>query len=375
MKKISFYILSLFLFFILFELIFTTFFYLKSSYTGPLFRMFVKSDNFQENIILENVKIDKKTDKMVPGSYDINGIKYFINSKGFRGNDFAKENKNNCRIISLGGSITLGVEKTYPNELEKLIIKDNNKCESLNFGMGSKGINYIENLFYNEVVNYSPNIITIMTNRNATMYDSYGNSSKSPGIITSRMSLYIYKLHRFTFSNIMTYRFLDLAVKRVIFLSVKEKNKIINPDDPSILHSINFFSNKYFNQLANIAILSEKNGIKLVLIKEPYYLDIELQKKLKNLDIQDLLQKLIDYNDENYPNKSNLFWIYTNALLNKTFDKIKMNYKNVIVVDPTSLLYSMKKEENFLPDSSNHLNNNGHIIVAEEIYKKIKNKF
>ena len=51
-----------------------------------------------------------------------------------------------------------------------------------------------------------------------------------------------------------------------------------------------------------------------------------------------------------------------------------MNYKNVIVVDPTSLLYSMKKEENFLPDG-NHLNNNGHIIVAEEIYKKIKNKF
>ena len=30
------------------------------------------------SIILENVKIDKKTDKMVPGSYDINGIKYFI---------------------------------------------------------------------------------------------------------------------------------------------------------------------------------------------------------------------------------------------------------------------------------------------------------
>ena len=53
-----------------------------------------------------------------------------------------------------------------------MIIKKNDKCESLNFGMTSKGLNYIEELFFNEVIEYDPNIVTIMTNRNSTMYDS-----------------------------------------------------------------------------------------------------------------------------------------------------------------------------------------------------------
>ena len=37
--------------------------------------------------------------------------------------------------------------------------------------MGSKGLNYVEELFFNEVIGYEPNIVTIMANRNATMYD------------------------------------------------------------------------------------------------------------------------------------------------------------------------------------------------------------
>ena len=68
-----------------------------------------------------------------------------------------------------------------------------------------------------------------------------------------------------------------------------------------------------------------------------------------------------------------MFWIYTNALLNNYMDKIKEDFNEVIIVDPTQKLYSMEKEKNFLKDG-NHLNNNGHIILAEEIYRKIKNK-
>ena len=46
---------------------------------------------------------------MVPGTYLIDDVKYFINSKGFRGKDFKKK-FSNCRIISLGGSITFGLK-------------------------------------------------------------------------------------------------------------------------------------------------------------------------------------------------------------------------------------------------------------------------
>ena len=113
--------------------------------------------------------------------------------------------------------------------------------------------------------------------------------------------------------------------------------------------------------------------VKLVLIKEPYYLDIKFQQNLNNLNSDELLERLINYNEEKYYNKRNLFWIYTNALLNNYMDKIKEDFNEVIIVDPTQKLYSMEKEKNFLKDG-NHLNNSGHIILAEEIYRKIKNK-
>ncbi len=375
MKKFLFIILALTIFTAILELIFTTFFYLKTEYSGPLFRVLIKDKITQENIILTNIKIDNKNGKMVPGSYSIDGTKYFINSKGFRGGEFKKENFSDCRVISLGGSITFGVEKSYPSELGKIIKdKKNDNCESLNFGITSKGLNFIEKLFNEEVINYSPNIVTIMANRNSTMYDSYGSGSKAPGIISNKKELYLYKVHSFLFSNIMTYRFFDLTIKRIIFITSNETNKIINPDNPTLKHSTKYFEKKYYNQLANIATLSRNNNIKLVLIKEPYYLDTKLQLELKKIKVEKLLKRLINFNEENYINKSNLFWIYTNAILNNSMDKIKEQFNEVIVVDPTIELYSMKKEINFLKDG-NHLNNNGHTIVANKIYQKIENEF
>ena len=55
----------------------------------------------QENIILSSIKINKKNGKMIPGTYMIDDIEYFVNTKGFRGKDFKKENQSKCRIISL----------------------------------------------------------------------------------------------------------------------------------------------------------------------------------------------------------------------------------------------------------------------------------
>ena len=46
-----------------------------------------------------------------------------------------------------------------------------------------------------------------------------------------------------------------------------------------------------------------------------------------------------------YSDKSKLFWIYTNAILNKTLDDIKSINNEVIVVDPTVRLYGEKKEK------------------------------
>ena len=43
----------------------------------------------------------------------------------------------------------------------------------------------------------------------------------------------------------------------------------------------------------------------------------------------------------------------------------------MIVVDPTVRLYSEKKENYFTIDG-NHLNNEGHEVVADELYMNIK---
>ena len=129
-KKFFFFSITFVIILLLSEIIFTSFFYLKSDFSGPILRLFLKENKTTEDMIMENVKIDTKTNKMVPGKYLIKGLEYSINSKGFRGDEFSNENKNNCRVISLGGSITLGVEKSYPEILGDTL-KKKNKIQSL----------------------------------------------------------------------------------------------------------------------------------------------------------------------------------------------------------------------------------------------------
>ena len=77
----------------------------------------------------------------------------------------------------------------------------------------------------------------------------------------------------------------------------------------------------------------------------------------------------MDYKkEENYLNKENLFWIYTNAILNKNLDEIKA--ENIAVVDPTLILYSKNKEIFFQKDGL-HLNENGNKVIAEKIIEEL----
>ena len=66
-----------------------------------------------------------------------------------------------------------------------------------------------------------------MANRNSTMYDSYGSGSKTPGNISSKRQYYIYRINKFLFSNIMTYRFFDLSYRRVNFLISKDNANLV----------------------------------------------------------------------------------------------------------------------------------------------------
>ena len=167
---------------------------------------------------------------MLPGVYENNGVEFTVNSLGFATKEFTLENKSNCRIISFGGSTTLGIEtdSPYTKILEKKLKSNEFNCEVLNLGFSGMGLNFIENLLVTEAINYSPNIITIMSNRNSVMYDSYNNSAITPDIISNNIDFYKYKLRKFLFSEVMTYRFLELSTKGILgLLYNKENNKLL----------------------------------------------------------------------------------------------------------------------------------------------------
>lgn len=398
LKNLIFFIFINFIFFFIIEIIFTFFFiYHQSNYHGPLAKIFSDMEMQEDETIVYKIKWNKYTNKMEPGTYNYEGYEYKVNSLGFLGEEFSIENKKKCRIISFGGSTTAGLAsgQPYPEILEKKLYQKNIDCEVLNFGFGGKSLNYIEHLLVNEAINYSPNIITIMSNRNAVMYDSYGSSSVSPDIIKSHFDYNIYKVNKFLFSKIMTYRFLNLSYKRILSLTSNKEDKILHPYDSNTFHLKNYFTSKYFNQMNNIVNFCKKNNIKVVLIKQafyPVYTDLKYQKSLESLTNEKIIKKLLNYQkntnvtelrvseeqlvvdnlniEEN--KKKDLFWIYTNQILNNFLDKVKIKNPEVVVVDPTKALLSDAK--NFFKDGL-HLTPYGNEIIAEGIFLSIMEKF
>ena len=73
-------------------------------------------------------------------------------------------------------------------------------------------------------------------------------------------------------------------------------NKIISPFNPRNFHSIKYFQNGYKDQILRINSYCKKKGIKLVLIKQAYFIDPDFQKNIYSLSKDELIKKLINYN-------------------------------------------------------------------------------
>ena len=97
----------------------------------------------------------------------IDGVKYKINSHGFRGHEYAFEKaKDVFRIAVIGDSITWGyteLSETYPKVLERELkrnIKDK-KVEVLNFGIQGVGLQNHLAILTERVLKYSPDLIIV----------------------------------------------------------------------------------------------------------------------------------------------------------------------------------------------------------------------
>ena len=97
-----------------------------------LFKPFISKIEKTIDVVEYDVDWNYETNKMTPGKFKHNNINYVINSKGFRGKEFNKK-KDKIRILSFGGSTTIGLEspddKTYPYLLENLLNKNEKKYE------------------------------------------------------------------------------------------------------------------------------------------------------------------------------------------------------------------------------------------------------
>ena len=372
LKKTLFFILSNVFLFFLIEIIFTLFFvFHKSNYYGPFARLFLTEKNIPGKTIKYDVQYSKKTGMLMPGEYYYNDILYKVNKFGFIGEEVDIENKTGCRVVALGGSTTAGVEteRPYPKILENLLNQNQLNCEVLNFGFSGKGLNFLEKILVNEVLKFNPNIVLLTSNRNSIMYNSYITSSVATDIISNKFQLMLYEIKNFLFLEVMSYRFINLAYNKSVSLLLDDENKIISPFNPKHFHSKKYFQNGYKDQILRINSYAEKKGIKLVLIKQAYFINPNLQAEINLLSKEEIIEKLINYNTEiNYPLNVDLFWIYTNAIMNKNLDEINSN--NIIVVDPTPLLYAKNKKDFFQKDGL-HLIENGNKIIAEEIFKNL----
>ena len=213
-----------------------------------------------------------------------------------------------------------------------------------------------------------------MSNRNSTMYDSYITSAVATDIINTKLDLFLYELKNFLFLEIMTYRFLSLSYNRALSFLLDEENKIISPFNSRNFHSIKYFRNGYKDQIRRINSYCKEKGVKLVVIKQAFFIDIDMQKNINSLSKEEIIDKLINYNREkDYSNIKNLFWMYTNAILNKNLDEIAAKDENITLVDPTKSLYAKNKLDFFQKDGL-HLNLQGNQVIANKIYESLISK-
>jgi len=97
------------------------------------------------------------------------------NSLGFRGPDFSPSKPpDTFRIICLGGSSTFGFhnrdDETYPYSLQSLFNGDTRetRVEVINAGFPCYNTGSIVSLLENELMNYSPDLMTLYTGYNDT---------------------------------------------------------------------------------------------------------------------------------------------------------------------------------------------------------------
>jgi lysophospholipase L1-like esterase len=388
-KYFMFSTLAVLLFFLLTELCFNIYAHFAWGTTGFPFNRFIKnrlssktSEEERTGVHVWGVPWDYVKKKMRPGKYVTDkGIRYTVNSLGFRGKEFDPFNKTKYRIICFGGSSTLGLgspeDKTYPAVLEKLLNDSGIEAEVLNFGFASKGLEFIVKLLYREGFSYRPDLISIYSNRNTVLYDS-NRARKPPELIRNRFDYYLFRLNCILYDNYMTYRSLSRKIAR---FRRKLNNELATPKHNSayvVGRELNetFFENTYPKTLERIILAGRALNIKVCLIKQPLYRDPSLQLEIKDYPVDRLWNMLKDENNvDHFSSEDDKYWILTSSILNRQMDILKDKYDDVIVVDPLAVFLEESVDHDALFFDYIHLRPAGNELLVEQIFSAIRPTF
>ena len=382
LKKISINIILTFITLLFIELIFAIFFITRPNPSISLiFKPFTSYEKI--NFLSRIEHFDYETNKYKPGLYKTENFEYQINRYGFRGPEINQNDlKTKCVGIAYGGSTTIGLEsiyeKTYPKLLENLLNKSGKNCRILNAGVSGKSLKYIFNRIINEVDKFNPEFITIYNNRNSAVYDATTEKIKSD-IINDSLNLRLFKIRFFLENNIMTYKFM-----KKIFLKLNEREYgTPHPLDPKRKINIDYFENGYLNLLEQIYNFVETKKIKLVIIKQIFYVDPIIQKRISLNNISkniELLEKYHKFDLEkniikeiSELQKIENYSMITNIILNQQLDRIKKKYSNIIIVDKINDFYKYKSSQ--MTYDGLHLKEKGNIKIAQGVYEALVDQF
>ena len=155
-----------------------------------------------------------------------------------------------------------------------------------------------------------------------------------------------------------------------------------HPTDTQRQVRIKYFEDEYFNLLEQINILTENIDTKLILVKQIYYINPTIQKKLSSNTISKNIELLRKYNrfdfenntskDLNDSEKFKNYFMITNVILNQQLDRLKKKYNKIIVVDILDDFYKHDSKE--MTYDGYHLKKKGNKKLAEGIAKALENE-
>jgi lysophospholipase L1-like esterase len=186
------------------------------------------------------------------------------NALGFRGRDFSPVKPAGVfRVVCLGESSTFGYrnrdDETYPVYLQQLLDRDGVRGEVINAGFPYYNSASILSLLKNEILTYSPDLITLYAGYNDTSWPTeIGRMGKLALWVDTHSITYL--LWR---RDVMS-RFADKIERRVYGRAIPQKLR-----DEAFKKNDELVARRYRANVQSISELARSRGIAVVLIKQP----------------------------------------------------------------------------------------------------------